>query len=271
MSDNLSTDQIGEDRLADRALDDRPQDARSPPTTVADASLEKLQDCINNAGTLAIADAITVVDQIASLLAVLHCNGITHGAIEPANIVLNDEGLPKLVDGECSASIQKINPDKETASPGDEDTMAAQAADVSVDLQGLGWTLYFLLTGRGPINLNDRAYLDAVDAELGVASPIFRQLISQDETQQYASVDELRFDLRKRGLVDPDSEIFDDVETLTNDLRRLPIAAQATQFCEPNQDDPVAVPQNDLGRRLLVAIAVAVVTIAAFAWYFWSN
>ncbi|WP_442511124.1 hypothetical protein SH528x_002790 [Novipirellula sp. SH528] len=271
MSDNLSTDQIGEDRLADRALDDRPQDARSPPTTVADASLENLRDCINNAGTLAIADAITVVDQIASLLAVLHCNGITHGAIEPANIVLNDEGIPTLVGGECSASIQKINPDKETARPGDEGTMAAQAADVSVDLQGLGWTLYFLLTGRGPINSSDLAHLDAVDAELGVANPIFRQLISQDETQRYASVNELRFDLRKRGLVDLDSEVFDEVETLTNDLQRLPIAVQATEFCEPHQDDPLAVPQTGLGRSLPVAIGVAVVAVAAAAWYFWSN
>ncbi|GAA4470694.1 hypothetical protein [Novipirellula rosea] len=234
---------------------------RPPPVSTNDAGQENLRDCISNAGTMAIADAMIVVDQITVELGRLHRCGKAHGAIGPSNIVLTDDGVAK-IGGAASASL---GPHRDV--------------DIADDFRGLGWTLHFMLTGcdavpatRPPESdpgiaadafVPDQNVLEnslrcspaAVGAaDLGVANPIFRRLVSRDETQRYASAEELRSDLRRLG--------FEQFEALSDSGE--PQVAEA-------ESSPIPRSQTSGTRRHWAAalVVVAVVVVAAASRHYW--
>jgi serine/threonine protein kinase len=94
------------------------------------------------------------VEQIAEGLAEVHACGLVHRDIKPQNIILGDDGIPRLVDFGLAAPL--ASPVLQSVS-GSPPYMAPEQArgqgeriDARTDVFGLGAVLYFLLTGLPP-------------------------------------------------------------------------------------------------------------------------
>jgi tetratricopeptide (TPR) repeat protein len=106
------------------------------------------------AGRLSVAQALKLVRQLAEGLAAVHACGLLHRDIKPGNILLGNDGRPRLVDfglaaalgsdalGRVSGTFAYMAPEQARGE--------AERIDPRTDLFGLGAVLYELLTGRAP-------------------------------------------------------------------------------------------------------------------------
>jgi tRNA A-37 threonylcarbamoyl transferase component Bud32 len=95
-----------------------------------------------------------LVEQVASGLAEVHACGLLHRDIKPQNIILGDDGLPRLVDFGLAVPVAS---EALHAVAGSPPYMAPEQArgqgervDTRTDVYGLGAVLYYLLTGQPP-------------------------------------------------------------------------------------------------------------------------
>jgi serine/threonine protein kinase len=101
-----------------------------------------------------IANSARLVEQIAMGLAEVHACGLLHRDIKPRNIILGDDGVPRLVDFGLAVPLASDALHQFSGSP---PFMAPEQArgqgeriDARTDVYGLGAVLYFLLTGQPP-------------------------------------------------------------------------------------------------------------------------
>ncbi len=112
-------------------------------------------------GAFEIVDALAIADQLLDALAAAHALGIVHGDIKPGNIVLDQAGVPRLID----FGLAKIDGREDalaTISAGGEATTSLQgtlpymapeivmgrAGDARADIFSLGAVLYEMLCGK---------------------------------------------------------------------------------------------------------------------------
>ncbi|GAA5504997.1 hypothetical protein [Novipirellula caenicola] len=253
--DAVQTGDLPSAALRRRDLDSEHEshDNRPPPTTAQNSEPESLRDCIANAGTLAIDDAIIVVDQIAAELDRLHRGGKVHRAISPSSIVLTDDGFARIGGGDV------------------EPVTAAQefdlVADVGRDLRGLGWTLHYMLSGDDPTASADPIEAEAESvanrdtADLGAANPIFRRLVSRDETDRYESAVELRIDLRRQG--------FEHLEPLADSIPPITSSPESGQAPVSRE---LELPQPRVRRNwVAVGVVVTVIVVASVSRHYWMG
>ncbi|HEV3005481.1 MAG TPA: serine/threonine-protein kinase, partial [Pirellulales bacterium] len=102
-------------------------------------------------------DAARIVSEAAGVLAYAHRRGVVHGDVTPRNIMIDAEGRTKVIDlglarfddiwqvdgGRVGGTPEFLPPELVADGPG---RVPGPAGDVF----GLGATLYWLLTGRGP-------------------------------------------------------------------------------------------------------------------------
>lgn len=110
---------------------------------------EELKD-----GTVEFDRALQIVADLADGLSAVHRLGILHGDIKPANVMIGENGRPRLVDFGFSRAVADHGGSSVTGTPA---YMAPEQArhdtdriDVRADVFGLGAVLYELLTGRPP-------------------------------------------------------------------------------------------------------------------------
>ncbi|MDX1415507.1 MAG: protein kinase, partial [Candidatus Promineifilaceae bacterium] len=107
-------------------------------------------------GPLALDAAVTLIEQIASALSVAHRQGIVHGDIKAANILLDEDRNAYLSDFGIARVVRQ-----EIAPPSAEDALSPsrtispellrnEPLTPLTDLYGLGLLLYELLTGSNP-------------------------------------------------------------------------------------------------------------------------
>ncbi len=119
---------------------------------------QDLQRMTENSGPLDFADAADYIRQAADGLAHAHEKGIVHCDIKPANLLVNSQGVVKILD---MGMARLVTPDGKNGQTdegvlGTVDYMAPELAvhspdvDLRADIYSLGCTLYFLLSGKPP-------------------------------------------------------------------------------------------------------------------------
>ena len=95
-----------------------------------------------------------LVEQVAEGLAEVHACGLLHRDIKPQNIILGDDGVPRLVDfglavPVASEALQEVSGSPRYMAP-EQARGQGERVDARTDVFGLGGVLYDLLTGQPP-------------------------------------------------------------------------------------------------------------------------
>lgn len=119
---------------------------------------DNLQHLVEKHGPLEAATAAEYIRQAASALAHAHSRGLIHRDMKPSNLMVDSEGLVKLLD----LGLARFTCPEEPALTNDqgflgtvdyiapEQIINSHAVDVRADVYSLGGTLYYLLTGCAP-------------------------------------------------------------------------------------------------------------------------
>ena len=125
-----------------------------------------------------ICNVIGYVRQAAGALDYVHRRGVIHGRLQPADLLVNDQGRVKLTGwthahtiDDSSAKCDPLNP---SSGPIVDSTVCADSAHaptsgVAADIGQLGQTLAILLAGTCGTGITDNAGTDAADAPRGAA------------------------------------------------------------------------------------------------------
>jgi serine/threonine protein kinase len=121
-----------------------------------------LERIVHESGPLAWKQAVEIARQTAQGLDCAHAKGIIHCDLKPANLIVNTEGIVKILDLGLARLVgrdQQVSSTKSEESPqvlGTVDYMAPELAldpdhvDHRADIYSLGCILYFALTGNPP-------------------------------------------------------------------------------------------------------------------------
>lgn len=120
---------------------------------------ESLQELVDAHGPLPIPEAADVIRQCADGLSHVHDQGVLHCDIKPANLLINGQGVVKIMDLGMARLIQgerAAGSQPQDGLVGSVDFMAPEMAmqsgslDCRADIYSLGCTFFFALTGRAP-------------------------------------------------------------------------------------------------------------------------
>lgn len=121
---------------------------------------------VQNCGPLEFNKAAEYARYAALGLAAIHRAGYVHRDIKPGNLMLNRDGVIKIVDFGLAMRTMDAKPDRPTfvgtpqyAAP--EQIIDSSQADHRADLFGLGGVLYHLLTGQPPFSAGSVADLES--------------------------------------------------------------------------------------------------------------
>ncbi len=207
-----------------------------------------LDQVVRRRGPLRVATAIDYLKQAANGLEFAHQNGLIHRDIKPANMLLDENGIVKILDMGIARFVREAEAEQEDkeithegAVIGTIDYMAPEQAinsksvDRTVDLYGLGCTLHYLLTGHPPFDegmlmvrmLAHREKCPPNLCEVRKDVPtslddIFQKLMAKSPQDRYASATELLCAL----------------ETVQADVERLE--------AEVGEQSSLTIPEEDL-------------------------
>lgn len=161
---------------------------------------------------LPVAKAVRYATDVATGMAVAHQSGIIHRDLKPANVLINDEGLVKIVDFGVAAAQQQgdtqltktgyvIGSPKYMA----PEQILGKKVDERADIYSLGVILYEMLTGEPPYHRGDhmavmyqhvqgkaRPPIDLSPQIPPGLSEIVMKSMAVDKAKRFQSMDELR-------------------------------------------------------------------------------
>ena len=119
-----------------------------------------LQQTVKRGGQMEYAMAVDYIRQAAEGLAHAHANGLIHRDVKPANLLVDQKGVVKVLDlglarftDEDRASLT-VQYDENVLGTADylapEQAIDSHGVDARADIYGLGCAFYFLLTGHPP-------------------------------------------------------------------------------------------------------------------------
>jgi hypothetical protein len=163
---------------------------------------------------LDVGQALELVRQVAEGLAAVHACGLLHRDLKPDNVILGDDGRPRLVDFGLAAPLSSADLSLRC---GTLPYMAPEQArgesermDGRADVYGLGAVLYELLTGRPPHQgaTKEEVLRAACAGDVVPARQLNRRIpravndlcqccLAKDPTQRFASAAELAGSVRR--------------------------------------------------------------------------
>ena len=121
-----------------------------------------LQNIVNEDGALSYEQAADYIAQAARGLAYSHKEGLIHRDVKPANLLLDEEGVIKILDlglalfaEDENASLTILHNENVLGTAdylAPEQAINSHEVDRRVDIYALGCTFYFALTGHAPFN-----------------------------------------------------------------------------------------------------------------------
>lgn len=226
-------DHPGLARLVDGGVDDSGRPYMAMEYVEGD---DLLRYC--NAHALPVAERLRLFLQVCDVVAYAHQHLVIHRDIKPANILVGANGAPKLLDFGIATLAQEITDGAATqalvtpnyAAP---EQLAGRGVTTATDVHGLGATLYALLTGDSPWQLDTVSLPVAIDRVLNseAEAPSVR---ARTNTAPGINPDNLKGDLdaicAKAMRKDP-AQRYQTVTGFANDLRRHlahePVTARA--------------------------------------------
>jgi eukaryotic-like serine/threonine-protein kinase len=116
---------------------------------------ENLKQLIERSGPLPVREALLLALQMARALGFAHERGLIHRDVKPQNVLLNEDGQPKMTDFGIARSVDVEGVTITGTVLGTSEYIAPEQArgqrvDALTDVYSLGVVLYELLTGRVP-------------------------------------------------------------------------------------------------------------------------
>jgi serine/threonine protein kinase len=237
-------------------------------------------------GPLGFEESKGIINQLLNAVEVVHNAGMLHRDIKPDNIILTDEGRVVLIDFGSARAFTEGKTVSQTAmvSPGFapmEQYNPNSRKGTFTDVYSIGATLYFMLTGVKPLNVTER-YLEKLPAphELNaeISIPISSAVMLAMEMKpedRFQNVDEFRQGLMLLSNYDEDliqDEKTVDLGNVVFDWPKLPeekIKPESNpELVSTTQNSEPGKPKN---YKLIVGIAILLITVTFFAIYSFSN
>jgi serine/threonine protein kinase len=210
-------------------------DAEPPYYVMEFVEEGSLDDRLRRLGTLSAHDAVELFEEISIGLAHAHGKGVVHCDLKPANILLDQDGKPRLADFGQSRLSHEQKPALGTLfymAP--EQADLAAVPDVRWDVYALGAIFYTLLVGTPPHRNDDTVSKIDAASELEVRLANYRHSIRSApppaEHRRVPGVDSALAEIIDRCLaVNPDDrfanvqEVLDSLAARKLNRQRLPL------------------------------------------------
>ena len=215
-----------------------------------------LAKVLEQLGAIPVHMALDYVEQVAQGLEYAHRKGVVHRDIKPSNLLLDDEGVVKILDmglarigrgigqeesmhltttGQVMGTVEYMSPEQA------EDT---RVADARSDIYSLGCTLYRLVTGQSPFGRDTvvktiLAHRESpiplmatgTDPTLPILNPLFQRMVAKKPEDRFQTASELLAEIRN-----------------TRERLSQPFDPSLEQSSEPNVvsvDSPTIMPGSD--------------------------
>jgi serine/threonine-protein kinase len=162
-------------------------------------------------GPLPVDDAVALAADVAAGLAAAHAAGVVHRDVKPANVVLGDDGVPRLVDfgiarADDLTAMTRADSVLGTASYLSPEQARGEVPGPASDVYALGCVLHELLTGRPPFTADSPvavAYKHVheppprLPGVPGAVEAVVRRALAKDPAERYADGAAFEAELRR--------------------------------------------------------------------------
>ena len=184
-----------------------------------------LEDRLKGGGTLSVNESVELFQAISIGMASLHDKGILHCDLKPGNVLLDQNGKPRV----CDFGQSRLSSDQ-NSSLGTLFYMAPEQADTAAipnsswDVYGLGALLYSMLVGHPP-RYSDSSIRTiesgkSVMARLGAYQELFHGALAPSEHRRVAGVDRQLGDLIDKCIAADPNHRFKNIQSVLLALRQ---------------------------------------------------
>ncbi len=184
---------------------------------------EELSRLLKRRGPMAPGEVVRMAIILAGALGEVHRHGLVHRDIKPANIIINGEGVPKIIDFGLAAAVMEQGLDRKKEevvgtflyTAPEQAGLLKRPVDGRADLYSLGVILFECLAGTPPFVADHLSELlrqhaavvpprlDTVRPDVGPAlAAIVARLLAKDPDDRYQSAEGVASDLERLSELD---------------------------------------------------------------------